>query len=115
MRANVSMTAVRAAMPPLTSRGGKAILKEAERYLEATRAEVVPLYRLLKAGGLSANNRALVAFTVRRVAAGAAELRDLTVAVWRVSAKTMIGYPPTPVADIERGKSAPFPLLYGTD
>ncbi|HEY5008470.1 MAG TPA: S1/P1 Nuclease, partial [Caulobacteraceae bacterium] len=55
------------------------------------------------------------AFAVARVAAGAAELRDLTVAAWAASARGSIGYPAITVEAIVKDGLDPYDALYGED
>jgi hypothetical protein len=109
--ANVSVSAVRAAMTPL-HRCGCAITQETARYLDASRRQVVPLYRDYKHGGLQPGNTAMIGLATRQVAAGASELRDLTVAAWNASASAMLGYPAVPIREIERGKVYAWPILH---
>ena len=91
-------------------------------YLTATQTQVVPFYRLEKAGAfalpspergsgaaqagkLSADGKA---FTAKQVALGAAQLRDMIVEAWQASADQSVGYPPVKVPDIESGKADPY-------
>jgi hypothetical protein len=77
------------------------------QYLRATQAQVVPLYELEQAGAFTGSGTAAGrGFTVARLAAGAAELRDLVVDAWRASASAQIGWPALSVADIEAGQVA---------
>ena len=55
------------------------------------------------------------AFAAERIAAGASELRDLVVEAWRASAYGTVGYPPTPVREVEAGRSAAYELLHGVN
>ncbi len=114
VRANVSWNAVRAAMTPYEA-CGCAIALETERYLEATRATVMPFYMLEKGNQLKPSNTKLIDFTAGRVAAGASELRNLIVEAWIDSADGTVGYPVTSVRDIESGKVDAYDLLHGTD
>jgi len=67
-------------------------LSEIEQYLEATDAQVVPLYDLQKAGGFvltdstSAVHQKAVAFTAARIAAAATMLDSLIETAWQTSA-----------------------------
>ena len=87
----------------------------ASAYLAQTYAQVLPFYRLEKAGAFMGPDPRGVAFATERVAAGAAELRDLIVAAWNASASGSVGYPATPVAEIEAGQADVYTLLYGDD
>ena len=78
-------------------------------------AEVAPLYRLEKSGELAAAGEESQAFMTRRLAAGAAELRDLIAAAWTDSAGVRVGWPQVSVADVESGAADPWDSLYGTD
>lgn len=45
-----------------------------------------------------------MAFVTARLAAGAAELRDLIVEAWRASASDRVGWPAVAVAELEAGR-----------
>jgi hypothetical protein len=113
VRRVVTLDAVRAAMTPL--KPCAAIETCTADYLAQTAASVVPFYEMQKAGGLGGPNPAGRAFTVGRVAAGASELRDLTVAAWKASAKGSIGYPALGVDQVVNGGLDPYDALYGED
>jgi hypothetical protein len=113
VRREVTLDAVRAAMPPL--RRCEAIEVCTADYLARTEASVVPFYEMQKAGGLYGANPAGRAFTVDRVAAGAAELRDLTVAAWNASTRASIGYPAISVEAVVKDGVDPYDALYGED
>lgn len=113
IRANLQTAAVRARMAPPRTVGP--IWPEVTAYLKRTQAQVEPLYALEKAGGFAQGDPRGAAFAVERLAAGAAELRDLTAAAWTESARSSIGYPNVPVADFESGKVDPWDALYGRD
>ncbi|MGH7010042.1 MAG: S1/P1 Nuclease [Caulobacteraceae bacterium] len=95
------------------------ILKRVEAYLLATNREVVPLYRLWKAGGFAPGDPKAdlrgEAFAADRLADGASELRDLVVDAWKKSEDDEVGWPAVPVKAIEAGKIDPYDSLYGTD
>ncbi len=114
VRANVTPQAVRAKMPPPGDCRCE-IEARTSAYLGQTYAQVLPLYRLEKAGAFAGPDPRGVAFATERVAAGAAELRDLIVAAWNASAFGTVGYPPTPVTQIEAGQADAYSLLYGDD
>lgn len=84
-------------------------------YLAATRAEIVPLYRLEKRGEFKRGDGAGKAFVVARLAAGAAAIRDFVSAAFACSAETRVGFPPVSVQDIEAGRADPFQALHGAD
>jgi len=110
---------VRAAMAPFEDCGCP-IERRVGTYLAADLAAVIPFYELQKAGAFrfeSANggDPRGVAFTVGRLAAGAAELRDEIVLAWRASAHGKVGWPEVDVADIEAGNVDPFENLLGAD
>ena len=92
-----------------------AIEQETSAYLQRTAAQVLPLYRLEKQGGFTGADPRGVAFATARIAEGAAELRDLIVEAWNASATGTVGYPPTPVGQIEAGQAEAYSLLYGDD
>jgi hypothetical protein len=112
---NLKLDAVRAAMPapqPCTD----AIDVCAVRYLTATEATVVPFYDLQKAGAFAAPTAQGIAFATERVAAGAAEVRDLVTTAWAASATAKIGYTqPIDLADVSSGKADAWNALYGDD
>jgi hypothetical protein len=85
-------------------------------YLTTTANLVEPLYKLEKDGGLVATDPRAKAFVDERLAAGAAQLRDLVVDAWNASATGKIGYrPEITVDDVISGKADPWNDLYGKD
>jgi hypothetical protein len=86
-----------------------------EAYLAATNAEVLPLYRLDKAGAFVHASPEGRAFVAARLAVGAAMLRDMVVDAWRASAEASVGYPAVKVADVLAGKLDPYDSLFGLD
>jgi hypothetical protein len=85
-------------------------------YLTTTASYVEPLYQLEKQGGLVAADPRAKALVDQRLAAGAAELRDLVVDAWKASAKGTIGYrPETSVDQVLSGAADPWNDLYGKD
>ncbi|MGR4865142.1 S1/P1 Nuclease [Caulobacter sp. LARHSG274] len=85
-------------------------------YLTTTASYVEPLYQLEKQGGLVAADPRAKVFVDQRLAAGAAELRDLVVDAWRASAKGTIGYrPEVSVDQVLSGAADPWNDLYGKD
>ena len=115
--ANVSLADIRAALPAAAAPCDGALQACTSAYLLASLAQVEPLYALWGAGAFSVVGDARgKAFAVARVAAGAAELRDLTVRAWRESADATIGYRPLyKVSDIENGLVIPFGVMHGDD
>lgn len=85
------------------------------RFLEATTATVQPFYALEKAGGFASGDPRGPAFMAERLAASASELRDMVTHAWEASARASVGWPETPVADIEAGRVDAFLALYGND
>jgi hypothetical protein len=92
-----------------------AIEERIKNYLRASHAMVVPLYELEATGAFKRGDAAGVSFVVQRLAAGAAELRDLVVEAWRASAEATVGYPRVNVRDIEAGRIDPTVPLFGAD
>ena len=121
---NIADAAVKAAMPAARD-CACAITARIAAYLTASLAEVVPLYRLEKAGafglllpaqGSGPEQRGKPtpegkAFVTRQLALGAAELRDMIVDAWHESDKLAVGYPPVNVTDVEAGKTDPYEAL----
>jgi len=115
VRANLTPASVRAAMPPPQACAA-AIEVCTAQYLAATEATVIPFYELYKAGAFATATPQGVAFATERVAAGAAEVRDLTIAAWAASATAHIGYTqPITMADVASGKADAWDALYGDD
>jgi hypothetical protein len=115
VRDNVKLEAVRAAMPAPRACAA-AIDVCTVQYLTATEATVVPFYELQKAGAFAGPTPKGVAFATERVAAGAAEVRDLTAAAWAASAAMPIGHTqPITAADVASGKADAWDDLYGDD
>ena len=112
---NLKLDAVRAAMlapAPCTA----AIDVCTAQYLSATEATVIPFYDLQKAGAFAAPTPRGIAFTTVRIAAGAAEVRDLVTTAWQASASAKIGYTaPIDAADVSSGKADAWDALYGDD
>lgn len=84
-------------------------------YLKTTLAEVLPFYRLEKAGGFGEGDARGATFALNRLAAGASELRDLFILAWRDSADDEIGWPKVKVAEVEAGTADPWLAMYGED
>lgn len=86
---------------------GDWILTRVGAYLTATASHVPDVYRLEAAGGIDAPSDAAKTLVLDRLAAGAAEMRDLIVAAWQSSADAKVGYPGVPVRDYESGAVVP--------
>lgn len=114
VHANITLAAVRGAMPAFASCEAE-IRDCVSRYLLATTATVIPFYRLEKAGGFRPADARGRAFALERVAAGAAQLRDLTVMAWRASGDSTVGYPALKVRDLEAARAIPFENMLGID
>jgi hypothetical protein len=85
------------------------------QYLTATNAQIVPLFQLDKAHAFEIRTPEGKAFATARVAAGAAELRDMIVDVWHASADAKVGFPQISVSDVESGKADALGPLMGED
>jgi hypothetical protein len=83
------------------------VLTQAGAYLGETASHVPEVYRLEAAGGIDAHSAAATALVLDRLAAGAAEMRNLIVEAWLASADSSVGYPPVKVRDIESGAVVP--------
>lgn len=115
VRDNVSLAAVRAAMPAPNSCTDP-IRDCVIDYLAETYRYVLPLYRRWGDGEFRRRDPGAVAFTTERVAAGAGALRDLAVKAWRDSANTSVGYPAIPVRGVEQnGSPPPIGVIRGND
>jgi len=88
-----------------------AIEARTSAYLIAAQSEVVPFYRLEKAGAFSKPTLDGKTFTAQQLAKGANELRDMIVDAWHASETGTVGYPAAKVSDIEAGKVDPFDEL----
>ena len=78
-------------------------------------AQVEPLYQMWKDGDFTGAAPKGTDFTVTRLAAGSAELRDLITQAWRDSATATIGYRESEVspAQAASGERDPWLALYG--
>ena len=110
----VTPVAARAAMPAFNDCGCP-VEKRVVAYLTDTNGHVIPFYRLWKDGGFKPGDARGATFATERVAAGAAELRDMIVLAWRASANAKVGWPEVSVADVESGKVDPYEALVGKD
>jgi hypothetical protein len=82
-----------------------AVMSDIMQYLAATGQTVPRLYQIDKAGGFASGTPDAVAFAASRLAAGAMELRDLTVLAWQDSVHATVGYPNVSVSDVLAGKT----------
>jgi len=113
IRQNVTAASVRAALPaPAPCRDMIEVCTA--HYLEATEASVIPFYELEKTGGFSGPDPRGIAYANARIAAGAAELRDLTIKAWAASAHASAGYPAISVDQALAGGDA-YNALYADD
>ena len=83
------------------------ILAQVGAYLSATASAVPDVYKLEAAGGIDTHSPAATALVLDRLAAGAAEMRNLMVSAWQASADAKVGYPPISVRDVESGAVVP--------
>jgi hypothetical protein len=83
------------------------LLVQVGAYLATTESFVPAVYRLEAAGGIDGHTPAATSLVLDRLAAGAAEARDLIVEAWQASATSHVGYPPVSVHDVESGAVAP--------
>ena len=106
VRAVASEDRVVARMPAVAASDAP-ILGQVGSYLSTTESFVPAVYRLEAAGGIDAHSDPAAALVIDRLAAGAAELRDLIVAAWNASANAKVGYPATSVRDLESAPGVP--------
>ncbi len=85
-----------------------AIWVRTSEYLVASQSDVVPLYRLEKQGVFAKPTPEGKAFVAKRLAIGAAELRDMIIDAWHHSETLGVGYPEKKVSDVEAGKYDPY-------
>lgn len=111
---NTRLDAVEAAMRA-PSLDGFELKPRVVAYLKDGLTHVVPFYELEKAGGFRDQDPRGAEFATRRLAAGAAELRDLTILAWRASAEARIGWPAIKVAEVEAGSIDPWLSMIGED
>ncbi|HZO93068.1 MAG TPA: hypothetical protein VFB22_04815 [Candidatus Baltobacteraceae bacterium] len=102
--ATEDLVAARLPAPRLSS---APILAQTGAYLLATESFVPAVYRLEAAGGIDADSPAATSLVLDRLAAGAAEMRDLIVEAWQASDEAKVGYPGIAVRDVESGAVRP--------
>ena len=83
------------------------ILAQIGAYLTTTEGFVPAVYRLEAAGGIDARSPAATQLVLDRLAAGAAEMRDLIAAAWTASANAKVGYPGVSVHELEAAPNPP--------
>ena len=110
----VRLDTIEAAMPA-PALDGFDLRRRTAAYLRTTLGQVTPFYRLEKAGGFLEQDPRGAAFATERLAAGAAELRDLTVLAWAAAGEASIGWPAIKVAEVETGGADPWLALIGED
>ncbi len=112
---NVTNADIRAAMPaytPCTERTDLCF----DAHMKQSQEQVVPLYKLIKAGDLVDGNADMKAFAVHQLGLGAADLRDALLDAWRDSKTVKVGYPAWTYDDFVGGKvENPWTSLNGSD
>lgn len=114
VRDHINLQGIEAAMPEMRLDGFDLRPRVAD-YLLVSLAEVVPFYRLEKAGGFVEADPRGVNFATQRLGAGAAELRDLIVLAWREAGNRAVGWPNVKVAEVEAGTADPWLSMIGQD
>jgi len=114
VRRATRLDAVEAAMPA-PALDGFDLRARTATYLNTALGQVIPFYRLEKDGGFRDEDARGAAFATTRLAAGAAELRDLVTLAWRDAAGQSIGWPAVKVADVEAGAAEPWLAMVGED
>lgn len=84
----------------------KTVMASIMQYLQTTGQTVPHLYDMEKAGGFAKGTPDAIAFAASRLAAGATEMRDLSVLAWQDSIHATVGYPNVAVQDILAGKAS---------
>ena len=102
VQANFREADIAPLLPPVRPCNCK-IEDETAAYLGRSHALVLPLYRMDKDGDFEGANPQGKAFVAERLAAGAAELRDLMTEAWTESDTISVGYPAFPVKNAESG------------
>ncbi|MGD0052355.1 MAG: S1/P1 Nuclease [Vulcanimicrobiaceae bacterium] len=92
---------------PAVATSDAPILAQVGAYLTTTESFVPAVYKLEAAGGIDGRSPAATSLVLDRLAAGAAEMRNLIVEAWVASDDQKIGYPGIPVHDIESGAVVP--------
>jgi hypothetical protein len=106
VRAVATEDLVTARVPALV-RSSDPVLAQVGAYLAASASKVPDVYRLEAAGGIDNPSPAAKSLVLDRLAAGAAQMRDMIVGAWAASADAKVGYPPISVRDVESGAVLP--------
>jgi hypothetical protein len=119
IRRNLRLDAVEAVMPA-PNLDGFDLRARTATYLNTTLGQVILFYRLEKTGAFAADAEGAVLapgaeFATTRIAAGAAELRDLITLAWRDAGTQSIGWPAVKVAEVEAGTADPWLAMIGED
>ncbi len=112
--ANIKESDVEPLMTPLRD-CACAIEARTADYLVSTQAFVVQVYVFEKTHMFDGSDADAKAFVATRLAAGAAELRDMAMAAWIDSDKIKIGYPAKPVTDFESGAEDALKMMRGDE
>ncbi|HEX3468751.1 MAG TPA: hypothetical protein VHT05_11795 [Candidatus Elarobacter sp.] len=83
------------------------LLVQVGAYLATTATFVPAVYRLEGAGGIDRASPEARELVLSRLAAAAAEMRDLVVEAWAASGEAKVGYPGITVRDVESGAVVP--------
>lgn len=91
-----------------------AVMRCFTRRINASNAQIIPLFQLEKAGGFKGDDPRGVAFVTGRIIQATSDLRDSLIDAWRDSKAMTVGFPGSSYEDIISGKVAdPYGLLYG--
>lgn len=118
VHAYVTEKMVRAKLPAPAPDCGCGIEGWTVNYLTDTAKYSETVYAMYGAGDFSNANDKGEEFAATRIAVGAAQLRDMTLAAWKASEDGRIGNPATQlvsVKDTESGKADPYEALHGID
>lgn len=111
---NLNPVTVASAMAPLNIESFDLRARTAS-FLNTTLGTVIPFYRLEKDGAFNGTDPRGIAFVNERLAAGAEQLRDFTVAAWDASGQSSVGWPAVKVAEVEAGTVDPWIAMVGED
>jgi hypothetical protein len=92
---------------PALAQSTDPVLSQVGAYLAASASKVPDVYRLEAAGGIDNPSPAATSLVLDRLAAGAAQMRNMIVEAWIASGDGKVGYPPIAVRDIESGAVVP--------
>ncbi|MEA2689544.1 MAG: hypothetical protein QOJ39_180 [Candidatus Eremiobacteraeota bacterium] len=96
-----------AARVPALVQSTDPVLAQVGAYLAQSASNVPAVYRLEAAGGIDNPSPAATALVLDRLAAGAAQMRNMIAGAWAASADGKVGYPAVSVRDIESGAVVP--------